>query len=446
MIRALQSRSFIDFFRTLLYDGTMIRERHIHTNDTDICFAVDRRLNSFCIGAYFLAGSMYETERDNGISHLYEHMVFRNLKRLYGGRLYHLLSENGLYLDASTYKELIQFTVSGVAEGIDLAIDIIKKLFQPLDIAEEEYDAEKKRIYCEINEDDEKHTLDWLHGRRCWGSAFPAAGNLGRRSNLKRISLTRLDRFRESVISKDNLFLCVTGNVDAEHEAKIEEAAAKIPVNPVSICRRNEVPVAADFVFGRGDIAVMDSDWSKIDLSFGFDSKRTPMPIRELLYSALYERDECALCQELSENDPVSYDYSGTLEQYNDRGCFTLAYETFEGLLAKSFEAVVRAINRIKQGDFDLELNKKKLADAFKLTLDDPCSLNWDLAYYGRILESPKPDWSRPALGRYEAVSMEDVTSAAREIFTRDNLVVTLRGDRRRIDKAELEEVLSGLG
>lgn len=423
----------------------MSEERRLTVNGTDIYYLTDGALHTFCIGAYLLAGSMFESERDSGISHLYEHMVFRNLKRMYGGGLYRLLSEYGLRLDASTYKEFMCFTIHGATDGIDLAIDIISKLFLPLDIDPVEYEAEKQRIYAEMNEDDEKNTLGWLHGRCCWGDAFPASGISGRRSNLNRIGEAKLDLFRRELLSVGGLFFYVTGCVDAGHEAKLADAVKSIPMPPKGVRRENIVSVGQGFKFGSPAIKIKDSDWCHVMMSFGIDCVKVPMNIRELLYSALFELEDCAFYMELSENDPTAYSFDGTLEQYDNLGCITLSYETLEENLERSLEAAVRAITKIKNGWFSLELNKRKLAFAYELKLDRPDDLNWELAYYGHILESGKADWSKPALGRYEALTMEEVVAAAKCIFRRENLVVSLRGDRKRIDKSKIEAIFAKL-
>ncbi len=423
----------------------MIEERKVNVNGIDVYFASDGRLNSFCIGAYYLAGSMFENARDNGISHLYEHVVFRNLKRLYDGKLYTLLSENGLFLDGSTGKDYTSFTVDGVKEGLDLATDIIGKLFLPIEISGDELYAEKLRILAEMNEDDEKLTLDWLHWRCCWGNTFPAGGNIGRRSNLKRIGVKQLNEFRESVVSKGNLFFYVTGNVPAEYEEKLLDAVRSIPVNPVPIGRDDVVPIKPGFKFGKSDIRIKDSDWCDVRLSFGFPAKDAAFPVRDLIYCALYDHDDCAFYQELSENDPTVYDFSGTMEQYKNFCRIELSYEVDERYLSRSLEAAVRAIKSIKNGEFELELNKKKLAAQYQLMLDSPTRLGADLAYYNHVLGEDKADWSRPALGRYDALTMDDVRNAARRMFRSDNLVLTLRADRRRVDRDELRAILDKL-
>lgn len=420
-------------------------EQKTNVNHIDIFFKPNTNLHSFCIGAYLLAGSMYETAGNNGISHLYEHAVFRNLKRFYGENFYTLLSQNGILIEGETYKEFMSFTVHGLTDGIDFAIDLVSKLFLPLQLDPKEFDDEKQRIYLEINENNEKSTLDWLHNRRCWDTAFPAGGITGKCSNLKKITVKKLNNFRKNIISCGNLFFYITGNINSEHEKKLIETIRHIPLNPVCINRENIVPLKPNFVFGKQNIVIKDSDWYKVKLAFGFNSYEIPMNVREMLYSILYDLDDCIFCQELSENDPSVYSYGGTLEQYNNVGCFHLTYETTEKQLEKSLEATVRAINKVKHGDFDLELNKRKLIVQQILLCDDPESQNWDLAYYHHILESGPADWSKPDFGRFENLTKDEIINAAKKIYTRKSLVITLRGDRRKINKGNIENILSEL-
>ena len=421
-------------------------ERKTNVNGMDIYYTTDTRFNSFCVGAYLLAGSMYENALTNGISHLYEHEIFRNLERMYGGeRLYRLMSGNGLRLDGTTYKEFMCFTITGVADALPFAAELISKLFLPLEIEAKEFEHEKSRIYCEMNEDDDKHTLSYLHEKCCWGGAFPAGGIAGRRTNIKRISVKQLDRFRESIVSKGNIFFYVTGNVDAAGEKLIESAAAQIPLSPARCERRNIVPLPEGFRFGSEEIKIMESDWCKAAVSFGIDCRKVPLAVRELIYSILFKEDDCAFNMWLSENDPTAYSFSGTLEQYTNFGRISLSYETTEAMLNKSLCAVVNALTALKRGDFDLALNRRKEEVYYKLLFDDPAELNWDLAYYNHILRDAEADFEKPALGRYETVTAQQIVTAARGIFTRKNLVLTLRGERRRIDKDEIERILSAL-
>ena len=53
-------------------------------------------LHGFHISLFVRGGSMYETERESGITHFLEHATIRNVNKLYGMKLYSLLDKMGL--------------------------------------------------------------------------------------------------------------------------------------------------------------------------------------------------------------------------------------------------------------------------------------------------------------------------------------------------------------
>ena len=70
-------------------------------------------LHGFFISLFLKGGSMYEEDKDSGITHFLEHVLVRNVNCLYEGRLYSELDRYGLEFNASTYAEMVQFFVSG---------------------------------------------------------------------------------------------------------------------------------------------------------------------------------------------------------------------------------------------------------------------------------------------------------------------------------------------
>ena len=57
-----------------------MREQELYINGTRIYSLANHDLHSFCLSLYIRAGSIFEDITENGISHLFEHTVFRNLK------------------------------------------------------------------------------------------------------------------------------------------------------------------------------------------------------------------------------------------------------------------------------------------------------------------------------------------------------------------------------
>ena len=72
-------------------------------------------LHKFCLCMYVKGGSMYERKTENGISHFFEHVVIRNINVLMEGGLYQVLDRLGLSFNGCTYKEFIQFSISGAS-------------------------------------------------------------------------------------------------------------------------------------------------------------------------------------------------------------------------------------------------------------------------------------------------------------------------------------------
>lgn len=56
-----------------------MNERSVSVNGISIYSLTNPNLRSFCLSLYVRAGSIFEDLSNNGISHLFEHVVFRNI-------------------------------------------------------------------------------------------------------------------------------------------------------------------------------------------------------------------------------------------------------------------------------------------------------------------------------------------------------------------------------
>ncbi|MCI6770484.1 MAG: insulinase family protein [Oscillospiraceae bacterium] len=138
-----------------------MREQFSSVNGIDLYSLTNPNLKSFCLSLYIRSGSLFEDSSDNGISHLFEHIVFRNLKRKYRS-FYELLAMHGIDLCGCTYKEFIRFTINGPYYEFNFAIEILYGLFDEIQMSSDEFSKEKKRIKAEIREENERSTLDYF--------------------------------------------------------------------------------------------------------------------------------------------------------------------------------------------------------------------------------------------------------------------------------------------
>ena len=117
-------------------------------------------LHSFCLCLYLRAGSLYETDEKNGISHFFEHIVFKNINHKYHGELYRILDRLGLEFNGCTYKEFMQFVITGATVHFNEAAEILTAIFEPFVLPSADIATERRRVKSELREADEFTSLD----------------------------------------------------------------------------------------------------------------------------------------------------------------------------------------------------------------------------------------------------------------------------------------------
>ena len=113
-----------------------MEREHITPQGVSIFHDKNENIHSFCLCLYVRAGSLFETKENNGISHFFEHIVFKNIHYQMGENLYQTLDRCGLDFNASTYEEFLflmrakGYEIKGETFGEDAAKYIS---FRPLD-------------------------------------------------------------------------------------------------------------------------------------------------------------------------------------------------------------------------------------------------------------------------------------------------------------------------
>lgn len=105
---------------------------------------------------------MYEPDELNGSTHIWEHILFRKLNRIYQGDFFKILDKLGLTFSACTYKEFVSIKMTGTKKNFKEAAKIIALVFEPINLTSNEIDLEKKRVKSEKREDGEEYSLDYF--------------------------------------------------------------------------------------------------------------------------------------------------------------------------------------------------------------------------------------------------------------------------------------------
>lgn len=420
-----------------------MQEQELYINGTRIYSLTNHDLHSFCLSLYIRAGSIFEDITENGISHLFEHTVFRNLKNKYEN-FYHVMAKRGIDFGGCTYKEFIKFTVTGPSYEFDFASDILCGVFDEIVLDPCAFASEKKRIKAEMRERDERNSLHYLFNKAVWHDTEAEKTILGYCSVIDRISLRKLNEFGRKILSRDNCFLYVTGNASDEDIGRLGRKVEALDISQTSSGLANTITLNRDFFHRDGNIKVKNGYWHYIKVGFDIDRKKYFGGIPDLLYDVLFIGEKSLVYEYLSENNPIIYSYDSTLEQYDNVGNMNYNFEVDSDKLNDAVGAIVELLGAVKIGRFDYESSLLSKLHCDELEWDNPENLNFSLAYYNHILDTVPYDRSDKYYGRYN-VTKDEVVAAARDIFRPENMTVSVKGNKRKVDVGAIEEIMKTL-
>ena len=422
-----------------------MKERKFPVNNTTLYAFTNENLNSFCLSFYVRVGSIFENKDNNGISHMLEHMVFRNIKRKYPDNFYDLLTLNGLIFSGTTYREFMRFTITGPSFGFDFACEVICSVFDEIAISNKDYQLEKKRIKAEIRESDNRYSIGNFFLRNIWADTTNEKTILGYCKNLDKISLSKLEEFRKYTFCGDNSFFYVTGNISDEEIKSLVSKIQLLDIEKGDKRNNNVINVSERFFKREHSVKIKDGSCYCAYFGFDIDPQKCPPAVYDLIYNTLFTGENALIFKYISEDNPIAYSYECTQEQYDNVGNIHFNFEFAPTKAKESIACVISALNDLKQGNFNFDANLQfELANCL-INLDNPDEINWTMAYYNHILDTTPYDYSAKNYGRFADVTKEQVVNCAKEIFIRDNLTLVLEGRKSKLKPDLIEEILTQL-
>ena len=399
-------------------------------------------INSFYISLFIRAGSMHEEM--SGITHFFEHAAIRNVGALMDGGLYATLDRQGMEFNASTYSEMVQFYITGATVNFDLAAEIIAKLLSPILLSASEIKTERERIKAEIREGDDSTSLSTFAGNIVHEGTSLARTITGTLGGVEKITKTRLEEYRRSVMTKNNIFFYVTGNFD---DSNLKKLASEIEKYDVGEGSKNEniAPVPASFGKREQHVHLKNADFTMLRFSFDMDMSRMTIAESDLLYDMLLGGYNSRFFIEMSEKRGLFYDISGSSERYNNIGTLVFSFEVRGGSVYDAVETAVNLLREFKETTPDEStMMKAGYVTNAGLLYDEPRELNFTLAYDNHIMSAGYKSVEERA-ERYKAVTPERIREVAEAIFRPENLTLALKGNKKKIDLTKLEEIIRKL-
>ena len=138
--------------------------------------------------------------------------------------------------------------------------------------------------------------------------------------------------------------------------------------------------------------------------------------------------------RELSENLGLVYSYSDTLYVFDDFAGISVLFEVRGDKLMQSLETVFEMFEKAKSSsDKRLPFILPFFTDDGDIMLDDASKIVWNFGYYSHILNCGYRS-TEDIKNSFRAVRGERLNELARKVFKPNNLVIAIKGNKKKID------------
>jgi len=322
------------------------------------------------ISANVKEGFAYENEKQKGISHLAEHLMFKGTKSRSYTEIAKEIESKGGILNAGTSEEYTTYwnklPNQYFSIGMDIASDLIlNPKFDPL-----EFEKEKKVVLEEIKmykDNPQLYVFDKIK-ELLYKKPFGISG-IGTMQSVLGLSRDDLIAFHNSNYSTNKMFLCVVGNTTIE---EIEEFGNNFPKKFSAIKRISPVRINQELTERRAGI-------DQANIAFGFhvstleDKKRYA---NEIFNAVLAGGMSSRLFEEIREKRGLAYAVKGILEQGKNFGYQVIYIGTTKDKVKMCKKLILQEIKKMRDLEkSDFEEAKEQLIGLRKVGSEESVSV-----------------------------------------------------------------------
>jgi predicted Zn-dependent peptidase len=389
------------------------------------------------------AGSLYETEADNGIAHFLEHMLHRGTKRHPSAHAQALAFEElGATLSAATYADHGVLSVAvppaNLAPVLELLADVCREpVFDAIDV---ERGIVREEILESLDARGRRTAPDDLLREVAFPQhplGYPITGNL---KTLARFDERTLRRCHRRYYTSE-LVVTVAGRFSPASVTRTVARCFRLPSGKPPRGRRP--PRFAGLALRH----VRDSS-SQTAIRFGFRApglRDKDEIATELLLRVIDDGTSTRLYHRLCDDNGLCYDVSALYEAHEEAGLFELAADCSHDHALEVVEELVAMCRELREhGPTEAELGKARARLGWQLDAmrDSPS----DLAAFHGFAElfgmAPTPE---QRLREFAAVSPATVRLAARRLLRTDRLAVLTVGTLNAAQSRRLTRAVSEL-
>lgn len=398
-------------------------------------------MESMAIGIWIKAGSRNENEKNSGISHFLEHMLFKGTSSRTCRKLKEEIEGRGGSLNGFTAEEVSCFLAKVSSKHQNIALEVLSDMVLNASVDQKEFEREQGVIIEEIKmyQDLPNHQVHDILAEIMWPAnplGFSIAGSI---DSVKAILRKDIIRYRDVNYIPENIIVVLCGKLD--HGAiesrlkKIFTCAAKGKTRPVkAFCNTQSKP--------RIKILTKDTEQSHISIglhSFGrFHKDRYAL---SLLHIILGANMSSRLFENIREKKGLAYEIGAEVKRYRETGAFVVHAGTEHKKAGEAIVCILKELKEIKEKHVtagELKRAKEFFRVQLLMALEDTLEHMLWLGNYTVFLDK-LPD-KEEIVRKIEAVTADDIKRVSESVFNSSGLNIAVIGKLGDMERKEIEK------
>ena len=401
-----------------------------------------KNTHSVTVGLYLKAGVGYGEDKP-GITHLLEHLHFRQLGKTSQSELYYRMEKIGSTLRAVTYRDLLHFSMKVASCYTEECFKIFMEILEAKNWTIDNFCSEKQVVQNQIIESGTYTTIENF-ARRCIFKNHPLACDImGTTLQVEDIFLQDIVDYKDRAFCASNILFCITGNITNRQELRMLKMLSEYEapqkeefklIYPTCFHRRKP-----DIVLGHTD------NGNQLDVNLSFDIKYTSSNVLylRLLNCILGEGVGSRLQRCVREEKHYCAGIGSYVEWYDGFAVLHISFSVNNKVFYPCLNDIVGIINLMKTNimkkDMDTALPFYTTNQIFYE--DDTEAMNYQLAYqqliFGQTNEKTNPQNNEETINKMQTM--------ATDIFTPENCCVVAIGNTRKLTKKRIREIIQAM-
>jgi processing peptidase subunit beta len=230
----------------------------------------DSGLPTCTVGLWIDAGSRYENEKNNGVAHFLEHMIFKGTKLRSQQNLELEVENMGGHLNAYTSREQTVYYAKSFAKDLEKSVDILSDILQNSNFGEDEIERERSVILREMQEVEtnlQEVVFDHLHATAYQGTPLGRT-ILGPTENIQSIARKDLVEYIDNHYKAPRIVLAAAGGVNHDQLVSMAEKY----FGSIGTSYPGEIPKIEPCRFTGSEIRVRDDDMPLAHVAIAVES------------------------------------------------------------------------------------------------------------------------------------------------------------------------------